>query len=213
MDPSLDYPGYGRPWPTFQQGYNLTPSPQSQGYGPGNGSTGLYNHGFLYSPAPVGIQPSQDKKTLANDHAFPSTDPDTVGADGRQKPIDSQSDLPGSSSGRGLQQFIDINATKTMLKDEEHDLESTLSSSRWFSERSLKKAHRTMTQDKERGRRTPHMQILQTRLISTLEQDGHQTVTLTVNDEPTKTEQTTSECNMRWMSVRSGSHSCRCVNV
>jgi hypothetical protein len=56
-----------------------------------------------------------------------------------------------------------------------------------------------MTQDKERGRRTPHMQILQTRIISTLEEDGHETVTLTVNDVPTEKEQNSSECNMRWM--------------
>jgi hypothetical protein len=56
-----------------------------------------------------------------------------------------------------------------------------------------------MTQDKERGRRTPHMQILQTRLISTLEEDGHETVTLTINDEPTEKEQIESESNMRWM--------------
>lgn len=197
MDPSVDYPGYGQPWPTFQQGYSLTPTPQSQGYGPGNGYQGLYNYGNLYSQPPLAIQSSPDKGTLANDHAFPSIDSGIVGAESRQKPLDLQSDLP--SSGRGLRYFVDINASKTMIKDEEHELESTPSSSRWFSERSLKKSHRTMTQDKERGRRTPHMQILQTRLISTLEEDGHETVTLTINDEPTEKEQTGSECSMRWM--------------
>jgi hypothetical protein len=196
MDPSVDYPGYGRSWPTFQQGYSLTQASQSQGYGPSNGYTGPYNYGYLNSQPPAAIQSYPDQKTLANDHNASFKDPGIVGAESRQKPLDSQSDLP--SSGVGLQHFVDINASKT-IKDEEHELESSLSNSRWFSERSLKKSHRTMTQDKERGRRTPHMQILQTRIISTLEEDGHETVTLTVNDVPTEKEQNSSECNMRWM--------------
>jgi len=197
MDPSVEYPGYGRPWPTFQQGYSLTPTPQLQGYGLGNGYAELHNYGHSYSQPAVAIQSPLDKRTLANDHVFPSVDPGIVSAEGQQKLPDPQSHL--LSSERRLQHFVDITAFKTRIKDEEHELGSTPSSSRWFSERSTKKSHRTMTQDKERGRRTPHMQILQTRIISTLEEDGHETVTLTVNDEPTEKEPTVSECTMRWM--------------
>ena len=90
-----------------------------------------------------------------------------------------------------LQHFINLNASNTRLQDEERDLESVsvLSSSRWFLEGSLKKSHRTMTMDKERGHCTPHMQILQTRLTSTFEEDGHETLTLTVDDEKTEEQQ------------------------
>jgi hypothetical protein len=197
-----DYPGYGRSLPAFQQSYSLAPSPLPQGYTPGIAYAGSYSYPHPFnqpSVPPQQIPSSLGKGISTNDHFPPPIDSGNAGAEAQysQKLPDSKSDSP--HWGRGLQHFVNLNASRPRVQDEEHDLESTLSSSRWFLERSLKRSHRTMTVDKDKSHRTPYMQILQTRLISTLEEDEYETVTLTINDEPTEKEQANSDCNMRWM--------------
>lgn len=190
-------------YPTYQQSYSLASSPLPQGYVPGVGYPGSYTYPQPYNPfsppppnQPPAVQSSTEKE---NPPTAPSLEPGITHAEAQHNQPLLDSKFDELHSGRRLQHFINLNASTARLQDEERELESVLSSSRWFSEGSLKKSHRTMTMDKERGHRTPHMQILQTRLISTLEEDGHETVTLTVDDEKTEKQQPVSNCNMRWM--------------
>jgi hypothetical protein len=197
-----DYPGYGRSWPMFPQSRSVAGTPLPQGYGPAIANSGSQNYPQLYSQRHVSSQPipsSSDKGIPVRAPTVGSFESGIFGGDSQyhQEPYAPKSDEP--SAARGLQHFVNINTSKIRLQDEEQELESNFSSSRWFSERRLKKSYRTMTVDKERGQRTPHMQILQTRLISTSQEDGYEMVTLTINDEPMEKDQDVTDCNLKWM--------------
>jgi hypothetical protein len=202
MGSTVGYPGSGG-YPTYQQIYSLAPSPVPQGYVPGVGYPGSYIYPQPYnqfSASPSNQPPTvQSVLEKGNPPAITSLQPGNtrVEAQYHQPLLDSKLDEP--NSGRSLRHFIHLNTSKARLQDEERELESVLSSSRWFTEGTLKKSHRTMTMDRERGCRTPHMEILQTRLISALQEDGHETVTLTVDDEGAENQQPVSNCIMRWM--------------
>jgi hypothetical protein len=194
------------PYPGYQPSYSLAPTPLPHSYAgiPSPGSLSfIYPQNYNQFPAlfphnpPLTLQSPYYTGVPANPSIGPSLEAAIINAAAQYNHHAPDSKADESNSGRILQHFID--PSKAKLQDEERGLESVLSNSNWFQKGSHKTPHRTFTMDKERGCRTPLMQILQTRFISPLEEDGHETVTLTINDERTEKEQSTANCNMKWM--------------
>lgn len=179
MESLENYPGYGR-------GFSILP--QSRGY------QSAYPQPYLTpTPLPQTIPSplSQIHTNLPYDYRPPSnTD--------RHPPNLKAGD---SNFGKPLQYFINLNSSKSKPQDGERDLSFEKPTSTLLSEAVRKKAPiRTFTVDQiERGVRSPLLDILQTRYISTLEEDGQETVVLTVKDNNAQKEGPDLTGDVRWM--------------
>ena len=196
MDPpeegpsSVPYSGYPR------STFSIPPVSTPQSYIPAPSYPGSFAYPQPYSPFPPHPAPfSALPGTLVtpSNAPLPATGIDVSGAQINQDPLDPKTST--SNLTQNLQRFINLSLSKTKVQDDERDLELGP-----YPTSPLKDPHklpcRIFTMDKERGQRSPLRKILQTRFISPLEQNGHGTITLTVDDE---TPDEDTKGTMRWM--------------